>query len=649
MPRLAIDIEAQLASFEAGIRKVDGTVSGLAGRLNGAFGGVSTALQGIATAVAGGSIAALVRNFADAGDQLNKLSQKTGVAVESLSELQYAARLSDVSTEQLGDGFRKLAVNMTEAARGTGEAKDAFKALGISQRELQSLSPDAAFRRIADAFANIEDGAGKSALAVKIFGRSGTELIPLLNSGAAGLSKMGEEARRFGLVISAETAQAAEAFNDNITRLQASVQGLGFALANEVLPSLDDFLKELLEGTRIFGSFGSALLNIGLRIDPFKDLNENLRETRANIVEIQAKLDGIPASGSRLRNSLSQDLDTQKRLLEFLEVQQRARIQTGNPSTFDARDRQLQQAVTQRRAAPTLPGEKTANPYAAGTERGGRFLANIYLQQFQELEKQARAIQDDLRTQFDAGIKADEQVAERFRTTLEGLLGDTTSGKTAGITADLDVLNTALIQGTITAEQYDEAFANIQSRFDDLNGVPSDFAKELDTNAEAFAQLEAAIKGWGNAFNEELVQGLRKGQLDVSKIVDTILTDIARLTLYRAITQPLFGAISNFGAYAFGGAGGQQNASYYQFGKRAFGGPVSAGMPYLVGERGPELVVPRNDATVVPNGAWGGVQFSQQIVINAPTDAAVIRAAVAQGAVVARSEIARAARVGAMS
>ena len=187
---------------------------------------------GIGAGLSAAALVGFVRTAIDAADGLGKLSQKVGVTVESLSELQYAGRLADVSTEQLGDGLRKLSVNLQEAAGGSKEFQSAFAAVGISANELITLKPDQALARIADAFARSEDGAAKTAIAVKLFGRAGSELIPLLNQGSAGLRDAADEARRFGLIISSDAARAAETFNDNLTRLSSSAQSLGITLAN---------------------------------------------------------------------------------------------------------------------------------------------------------------------------------------------------------------------------------------------------------------------------------------------------------------------------------------------------------------------------------------------------------------------------------
>ena len=128
--------------------------------------------------------------------------------------------------------------NIAEAAKGGGDAAGAFRALGISQQDLQRTSPDELFKRVSTGFASMEDGAGKTALAMALFGKSGAALIPLLNSGASGIEQMTEEARRFGVVIDTETGKRAEEFNDNLTRMRVAFGGIVTQIMSGALPGM---------------------------------------------------------------------------------------------------------------------------------------------------------------------------------------------------------------------------------------------------------------------------------------------------------------------------------------------------------------------------------------------------------------------------
>ncbi|MFB3892449.1 MAG: hypothetical protein ACE15C_10560, partial [Phycisphaerae bacterium] len=152
--------------------------------------------------------------FSKMGDDLAKMSARTGFSVETLSELGFAADLSGASMEVLENGIRKMQRTLVDAAQGSKSAQDALAMLGLAVADLAGLSPEEQFKLIADRLAKIEDLTIKAAAAMELFGRNGTELLPMLSGGAAGIERLQEQARKLGLTISTEDAKAAERFND---------------------------------------------------------------------------------------------------------------------------------------------------------------------------------------------------------------------------------------------------------------------------------------------------------------------------------------------------------------------------------------------------------------------------------------------------
>ena len=218
---------------------------------------------GVSLSVAG--FAAMIKSAIDAADQLNKLSQKIGISVEALSTLRFAAQLSDVSLETLQKGIKGLSQNIAEANTGIGDGAQVFDALGISVRNADGSmkSTEAVLLQVADVFANLEDGAVKTALAVKLFGKSGMDMIPFLNQGAAGITQLTVEAERLGLKLTTETARSAEAFNDNLTALKASSSSLGIALARDFLPELTNITNAMREAANEAGTLKALWVGLG--------------------------------------------------------------------------------------------------------------------------------------------------------------------------------------------------------------------------------------------------------------------------------------------------------------------------------------------------------------------------------------------------
>jgi hypothetical protein len=211
------------------------------GSFESTVGKVGTALKGLAVGYLVKQLVDFAGSTLDVADNLNKMAQRTGVSVEELSGLQHAAQLADVDSQSFEKSLKKLAVTISDAHAGMKEAKDNLAALGISATDAQGKvrSTSDVLGQIADKFQQTKDGADKAALATKVFGKAGTEMIPLLNQGSAGLKAMQEEAKRLGIVLSQEDAQAAEDFHDNITRLQEAARGLMQNFLSGLLPALN--------------------------------------------------------------------------------------------------------------------------------------------------------------------------------------------------------------------------------------------------------------------------------------------------------------------------------------------------------------------------------------------------------------------------
>ena len=203
----------------------------------------------MAGAVVTGAITALVQKTAAARDELWDMSQRVGLSVEFLSSLQLAAKKSGTSIEELGMGFGLASRKIVDAATKGGEIKKLFDSLGISVKDSAGnvRNLDEVLLDVADVFSKMPDGAVKTALALDIFGRSGKAMIPLLNLGRDGLKAQMEEAKRLGLVLSTETAKAADNFMDQQQEMKSVIGATGRAVAEVLIPPLTVFMKRVTE------------------------------------------------------------------------------------------------------------------------------------------------------------------------------------------------------------------------------------------------------------------------------------------------------------------------------------------------------------------------------------------------------------------
>ena len=218
-----------------------------------------------AMAAAGGAIATALAGVITRAGDMYELSQALGVTVEDLSRMTYAAELSGVQIEGLEKAIKKLSVSLFDASQsGTGPAANAFRMLGISAVDAEgNVRPVIdVMGDLADRFSKMPGGAEKTALAIRVFGKAGADMIPMLNEGRDGLQQMYDEAQRLGIVLDTETAASAEALGDELTRLNAAKDGVITKITTGMLPALRSLAGALIktsQDSRTMAVIGQAL------------------------------------------------------------------------------------------------------------------------------------------------------------------------------------------------------------------------------------------------------------------------------------------------------------------------------------------------------------------------------------------------------
>lgn len=180
-------------------------------------------------------IASYAQGILDSGDALYKLSQKTGASVDDLAKLQGLAAISGVSFDQLTASVRRLSVNLVDAQNGNQELSGTFKGLGIDIKGSDGSLKDSGtvIKELADKFANLQDGPAKAAIAVKLFGRAGSDMIPLLDQGSAAIED-------FATSMDQDFGARAEAFNKTIAEIGQNVKNSATDSLKELLPTLQE-------------------------------------------------------------------------------------------------------------------------------------------------------------------------------------------------------------------------------------------------------------------------------------------------------------------------------------------------------------------------------------------------------------------------
>lgn len=214
-----------LDKTEAGIRAIQAKLNGLSNTIT-KIGAAFTAAGGAIKA----SLVAIGGEFAANGSKLYLMSQRTGIAVESLSALSKLAKKSGTDLTGFESSIKRMQKSIVGAADDMGQGAAALAELGLSAEALKGLGAEEQFMRIAGQIAQIPDATERAGAALKIFGKSGTDLLPMFEQGGQAVRDFIDEAKRAGTVMSGEDAKSAKELQDSL----AGVKGQFTALTNAI-------------------------------------------------------------------------------------------------------------------------------------------------------------------------------------------------------------------------------------------------------------------------------------------------------------------------------------------------------------------------------------------------------------------------------
>jgi hypothetical protein len=251
-----IEIVGDPEKFEAALKKADKDGKNFVTKMGAGFG----ALAKIAIP-AGiiGTIGVLAKNALDAGEQINLMSQRTGVSAENLTRLTYAGGLVNVTLETIGSATSRLARQMAKGEDEMGKSSKALQRMGISATDANGkLRPMLdVILDVSDAFKKM-DPATRLNASMEIFGREGGQrMIDVLAMGREELKKLMAESDRVGYTMSTETAEQLDKFGDYIDRANLRLQAMSRTAVIVTIPAVealgnvfsDDFPQDVEGGT----------------------------------------------------------------------------------------------------------------------------------------------------------------------------------------------------------------------------------------------------------------------------------------------------------------------------------------------------------------------------------------------------------------
>ena len=604
-----------------------------------AFAGFGTAL----TAGIGGGLAQVGRQSAQLGATLVETSRQIGITTESLQLLGRVAEGDGVSIRNFENSLRQLARRLGEASTGQGEYVDSFRGLGIALRDATGATRDVGdvFLDASDAIAALPTQADRAIAAYELFGRQGIQLLPILQQGSEAIRESADAFRQFG-ILTADQAVRLKALEQSYTNTGTVIRTAVAQITADNAELFDSF-------NRLAQDFVPAAF--GALVNSLEFLRENMVAVRAGasllVAVLLRSLGVFRAIGAAMRLAATAfagftaaTAAARLALAAFL----RLFVLTGIGAAVIAIGELAFQFTRLSRQlggfGPALRlvgrGFREIGQQIAATGRGIRaVLANIELSIFNAFAET-----------YDRVINATRRFAVNFANTVIGGVNraieaiNAIGGNRFDIIPELDA-PALVVSVTREAQSIRDAF---NSAFEGLGTPALDELRErifsttdaAESSIDALSQFtvntgaaaDEAIGRWRSAqetatrttrtIAEDLQSNLNRvyesGIDQTSRAITSAITglqsfaDAARQVAFSIINAILNALIRSqifqlLGGLGFGLPGGIIPG-------RQFGGPVTRGRPYIVGEAGPELFVPGQSGNIVPNGGGG------QTVIN---------------------------------
>lgn len=292
--------ERSLKRIERSGERASRGLASLSGRVRFLKVGIGSLGAAIAGVVSVGGLTALVHRSIEAADSIGKTADKIGVGVEALQELRYAAQLAGIEERTLDMALQRFTRRVAEAAKGTGEAKDALAQMGIALRDQNGniRAAEDLLSEVADAFTRVQDPAERVRLAFKLFDSEGVAMVNVLARGADALEETRRRARELGIVLDEDLVRNAEKAKDQLDTLGKVVSANLTRALLDLAPAIADASGGLAELAADAGVFYEQLKLLFQGDFNFENLSLRsteriVAERRQELVEIARELKEI--------------------------------------------------------------------------------------------------------------------------------------------------------------------------------------------------------------------------------------------------------------------------------------------------------------------------------------------------------------------
>lgn len=627
---LSIDLIAKTFGFEQGLDKASRKAKSSTKEIEQSFNRLGVAI-GASIAAAGAALTALTVNAINYADELQDLSAKLGVSTEQISKWAYAAELSGTDIDTVARSVGLLSKNLAAAADPTSKMGELFAALGVdvkdasgNLRSAEDVIPD-----LADRFKALDNQSTEAALAMQLFGKSGADLLEFLNRGSVGIADLGQELDDLGGVVSGDTAKAAEAFKEELGRIQIVGRGLGMQIAQQLLPALTDTAKEfrqlVKDGnlaanivsilTTVMSAGTSVIEGYNIAVERTSLLFESGAKSAKGAIEAYKNFASLGFADGGVMSGLQQMLDAPKELQEEakrLQAIREAQAKQVSVTLIDPGEGldawKQEKALAAEAAELQARINKLLEDAAGATNKASK--AKV---EKNTVDREAIALQREL-------AREAEEEAEMYRESLRLVKDNIAQAKEVADSLAFEIQ----LMGMSNRER-EKAIELSRLSIEGQMAYGDQIKQNIDLLYDQMERVEI-MDGFRDSFKNFFVDVV-SGTESVSDAFKNMLDEINRMLLNKVaenFTDWLFGAMGTNQTGAAGGNWFSMIAGWFA-GGRANGGWAAANSMYEVNERGMEmatvngrdyLLTGNQPVQITPNNRLGGAGMTQVVNFN---------------------------------
>ena len=538
----------------------------------------------------------MTKSALEFSDRIVETAKANEVATASVLELSKALEENGGNAEDTSRIYSGFTQKMESAVQGNAKAQESFAKLGVTLNDLRHLSEQDLFEKVINSLGNMKDAAERNGLAFETLGRSirGVDLAGLAKSIQEGKGSMDEY------------AASVEKAHELSLKLTAAGKEMSLNFTNAVIPSLLAFYNEMTKSNGVSHVFFEAL-RIGMEtvtilgervLNTFKAIGMEIQHTfeNAKILFTQG-IDAAIADNKRYEKEVE---EMAKNIATF-------ESNILNPPKTEEKEKpkkeDINRLVIESYSKQILAEKELFQAYQ------NREQLNLEMLSQKEKDKNLTKNEVEMQKAIDAVLNEQQRTLNAIDEKM-ALIDKKRPGADAlenELKRQKELVN---FSTTDYIEQTRKVVAaNQLARTDFWHGWDEAFAQYRE-GAETMADVgKKSFTTVVDQMSSALETFVKTGKLNFSDLAKSIIADLIAIQIKAQATQLFSNMFSGFGGGIFGGSTGPapvETATPIMV-SNATGGPLDAGQPSIVGENGPEVIVPRGNSTVIPNNQLGGM------------------------------------------